>query len=476
MRNYRSQFKSLLLFLMIVFLVLSNSYIARIFAQGRDADIYEQIRPMAEVLDEILRSYVREPDPDAIVEGAIKGMMNSLDEHSSFIPKKALEQMTEDTEGEFEGIGVSIHLNKDGNVAIFQPIMGSPAAKAGLHAGDVIVKINDVLTKGMSLDEARDLIRGPSGTRVRLTIFRELTGDGQQGEEFEVEVERGKIPLESISEARILTNGIGYIRVSDFKKTTAEEIAQRIDTLKGQGMKSLILDLRWNVGGLFNAAKEVAELFLPKGTLVTYTKGRNNADGSLTESIRLKTQRNPILPESFPLVLLVNEYTASSAEIVTGALEYWSRAIVVGTKTYGKGSVQTIIPLRSPEGSALRLTTALYYTPADVTIDKQGILPDVEVSMTKEESVRLIEQMIRSMENDPNKKNEQNHGSVTGNEVTAETVEDVQLKRAVEILQENLVFSELVAKYHKDVKETQREASQASDKVAAVDSEAKSGE
>jgi len=476
MRNYRSQFKSLLLFLMIVFLVLSNSYIARIFAQGRDADIYEQIRPMAEVLDEILRSYVREPDPDAIVEGAIKGMMNSLDEHSSFIPKKALEQMTEDTEGEFEGIGVSIHLNKDGNVAIFQPIMGSPAAKAGLHAGDVIVKINDVLTKGMSLDEARDLIRGPSGTRVRLTIFRELTGDGQQGEEFEVEVERGKIPLESISEARILTNGIGYIRVSDFKKTTAEEIAQRIDTLKGQGMKSLILDLRWNVGGLFNAAKEVAELFLPKGALVTYTKGRNNADGSLTESIRLKTQRNPILPESFPLVLLVNEYTASSAEIVTGALEYWSRAIVVGTKTYGKGSVQTIIPLRSPEGSALRLTTALYYTPADVTIDKQGILPDVEVSMTKEESVRLIEQMIRSMENDPNKKNEQNHGSVTGNEVTAETVEDVQLKRAVEILQENLVFSELVAKYHKDVKETQREASQASDKVAAVDSEAKSGE
>lgn len=468
MKDYRSQFRSLFLFLLISLLVLSNGYIARIFAQGRETDIYEQVRPMAEVLDEILRSYVREPEPDKIVEGAIKGMMNSLDEHSSYIPKKALEQMTEDTEGEFEGIGVSIHLNKDGNVAIFQPIMGSPAAKAGLHAGDVIVKINDVLTKGMSLDEARDLIRGPSGTKVRLTIYRELNGERQQGEEFDVEVERGKIPLESIAEARVLSGGIGYIRVTDFKKTTAEEITQKINLLKDQGMKSLILDLRWNVGGLFNAARDVAELLLPKGSLVTYTKGRNTADGSLTESIRLKTQRQPILPESFPVVLLVNEYTASSAEIVTGALEYWARAIVVGTKTYGKGSVQTIIPLRSPEGSAIRLTTALYYTPADVTIDKQGILPDVEVPMTKEESVRLIEQMIRSIENDPNKKNEQNHGSVTGNEVTAETVEDVQLKRAVEILQEEPVFSKLVAKYHKDVRETQKEAGATSEQVATA--------
>lgn len=468
MRDNRSQFISLFLFLLISALVLSNGFVARIFAQGQDVDIYQQIRPMAEVLDEVLRSYVYEPEPDKVVEGAIKGMMNALDEHSSYIPQKALEQMTEDTEGEFEGIGVSIHLNKDGNIAIFQPIMGSPAAKAGLHAGDIIVKINDVLTKGMALDEARDLIRGPSGTRVRLTIYRELDSPGQPAQEFEVEVERGKIPLESIAEARLLSGGIGYIRVIDFKKTTAEELAKKIETLKGEGMKSLVLDLRWNVGGLFNSAREVVELFLPKGSLVTYTKGRNNVDGSLTESIRLTTQRHPIVPETFPLILLVNEYTASSAEIVTGALEYWARAIVVGAKTYGKGSVQTIIPLRSPEGSAIRLTTALYYTPADVTIDKQGILPDVEVPMSKEDSMRLIEQMIKSIENDPSKRNEQNHGSVTGNAVTPDTVEDVQLLRAVEILREDSVFSNLIAKYHKDTSETQREAPANAEKVASA--------
>ncbi len=470
MRDSRSQFISLAVFLAVVGLLLGNGFSARIFAQSPEEDIFRQIQPIGNVLDEIRTGYVHEPDIEDVVEGAIIGMMNSLDEHSSYIPKRAFELMTEDTDGEFEGIGVTIHLNEDRLITVFQPIAGAPAAEAGVMAGDIIAEIDGVSTKGMSLDQARDLIRGPGGTVVNLTLIRPYDEPVEDEDPIiEVSIKRGTIPLWSIDEARVLDGGIGYIRVSDFKKTTAQELAEKIEELRGEGMKSLVLDLRWNPGGLLTASKEVAELFLPQGTLVTYTRGRGGIAGPAAEEMRLRTERSPVVPDTFPLVVLVNEHTASSSEIVTGALQYWSRALIVGVKTYGKGSVQTIIPLARPEGSAIRLTTALYYTPGDVTIDKQGILPDVEAPMSREEWRKLLIQMADSYRNDPDMRDRQNHGSVTGNEVTEDTVEDVQLLKAVELLKSEPVFHNLLARYHKDTNETQRAASAETADAAAVE-------
>ena len=467
MRCYRTQFLGLFFFLAAITLVLSNGFVARIFAQDNGADVVTKIEPIAVVLDEIMKNYVEVPDPDRVVEGALIGMMNSLDDHSSYVPPEIYQEITEDTEGEFDGIGVQIKLNDDKNIVVFHPLPGSPAAKVGLMGGDIIVKIDDISTQGISIDKAKELIRGARGTVVHLTVYREYTEEGKKPELLEFDVTRGKIPLESVMEARVLEAGIGYLRISDFKKTTAHEIAVQLKELEKQGMQSLILDLRWNPGGLLTAAKDVCELFLLKGTKATYTKGRIHEDGSVDEEMTLFTEQDPVLPLNFPMILLVNEQTASSSEIVTGALQFYKRAIVVGMKTYGKGSVQTIIPLRRPKDSALRLTTALYYTPADVTINKHGILPDVEVPLPMEKWRDLFLQMRESWETDPALQNRQNHGSVTGNEVGDTTVEDVQLQRAVEILKESSVWDNLIQKYHRDTKETQ---------VAAADSDQSSAE
>ncbi len=461
MKSHRSQFLGLFFFLAATLLVLSNGFVGRIFAQENGAQIVTKIEPIAVVLDEIMKHYVETPNADKVIEGALVGMMNSLDDHSSYVPPQAYQTITEETEGEFDGIGVQIKLDDDKNIVIFHPLPGSPAAKAGLVGNDVIVKIDDIATQGMSLDEAKDLIRGARGTDVHLTVFREYPNTDKRPELLEFDVTRGRIPLESVMESRVLDGGIGYIRISDFKKTTASEIASHLKELEKEGMRSLILDLRWNPGGLLTAAKDVSELFLPKGTKVTYTKGRHQSDGTISEEITLYTERDPVLPESFPMVLLVNEQTASSSEIVTGALQFYKRAIVVGMKTYGKGSVQTIIPLRRPKDAALRLTTALYYTPADVTINKHGILPDVEVPFPMEKWRDLFLQMRESWEEDPGMQNQQNHGSVTDDKVGENTVEDVQLQRAVKILNEDPVWEDLVKQYHKDTAETQ---------VAAADS------
>jgi len=456
MRNTRSQFVGLLCFLVFLGLLLSNGFINRIFAQQADVDVFTQIEPIGNVLDEILKSYVYEPDLNTVVEGGLKGMMNALDEHSSYISPEIYKDLTDETQGEFDGIGVTIQLDENGNIMVFQPIEGSPAAKAGVYPNDRIIRIDGVSTKGMSLAEAAQLIKGPRGTVVKLTLLRPATEEGVDNEVLEIDIKRGKIPIESIVEARVLENGIGYVRLSDFKRTSQEELNKCLKDLDDQGMKSLILDLRWNPGGLLDASVDVCSLFLESNTLVTYTKERDLETGELKEDMMLYTKGGPAEPMSFPLIVLVNQFTASSSEIVTGALQFYKRALIIGQRTFGKGSVQTIIPLRRPVGSALRLTTALYYTPAEVTIHKQGILPDVDVEMAEGHQRKLLDQMRESFIEDPSlRRGGQNHGSVTGNAATEESVEDTQLVRAVEILKEDPVFENLVEKYHRDTKETQ---------------------
>ncbi len=505
-KSSRSEFFALFTFLAVLVLLLTNGFAPRIHAQGDEVDLYPRIEPIGEVLSKILNEYVEDADLDQVVEGAIFGMMGALGGHNSYIPVEVLTEMREDTRGEFEGIGVSIR-EEGKEVVIYMPIEGAPAAEAGLLAGDVIYAVDDETTASMweanednpafkIVNAVADRIRGERGTSVKITVSRSIGGTLQN---MDFMVKRAKVPLESIKEARILPGDIGYIRIRDFKDNTAKDMRKRIVEFKEEGMKAFVLDLRWNPGGLLSASREVCDLFLPKKSLVTYTKGRPRSDGSDNpENMELYTDHTPVLPLDFPMAVLVNGDTASSAEIVTGALQFHKRAIVIGEKTFGKGSVQTIIPLKRPKDTALRLTTALYYTPADVTIDHQGILPDVEVVMDRGDVNALINQMFRSYEKDPSKRNKQNHGTASGNVVTEvnrededkeeallaevaayygedvsnilrervslkerdeKTVEDLPLLRAVELIQESSDWPATFKKYHRDVSETQMAAS-----------------
>ncbi len=434
MRSTKSHFFTLFAFMACTVLVLSNGFANRVLASEGQADVYRSIAPIGDVLNEIMESYVEEPDIDEVVEGALVGMMNALDRHSSYVSAEMLQNMREDHQGEFEGIGISIEQDDEQNIRVVQPIAGSPASRKDVRAGDIIVEINGENAHGMSLSEAAQEIRGPEGTTVELKLLRRPENGGT-AEVLDLEIERGKIPIESVKEARLVDDGIGYIYISDFKAGTADEIREAIADLKDEGMTALVLDLRWNPGGLLSASKEATEIFLPQDTLVTYTEGRGSNGEASGNDLRLYTEESPELPENFPVVILVNGQTASSSEIVTGALQYWARAIVVGEKTYGKGSVQTLIPLRRPENSALRLTTAHYYTPGDITIDKEGIRPDVEVEMDLEAQLGVQRRLHR--------------------DDVDEEVEDAQLQRAIEILQEDDVFDNLIARYHQDPSVTQ---------------------
>ncbi len=468
-RSTKAEFAALCIFLLGAVLVLTNGFSARIFAQDDKREIFEQIEPIGDVLAEVLKGYVREPDLDKAVEGALAGIMSTLDRNSSYVPAEGFQNLQEDTQGEFEGIGVHIRTDENNNVVIAYPVPEGPAAKAGLRTGDFITAIEGVLVAELAKDaansnavlqEVSSRIKGPRGTKIALTVSRAVSGTDQR-ESLEFTVERGKIPVLSVLESRLLDGGIGYVRISDFKKNTSDELRKELESLQDAGMRSMILDLRWNPGGLLNASREVCELFLPKNSLVVSTRGREIGKGSgkYLEEMKLSTEKHPVVPETMPLLLLVNGGSASSSEIVTGALQFYKRALVVGDKTFGKGSVQTIIPLQRPAGAALRLTTALYYTPANVTIDQVGIKPDVEVTMNEEQQRALLEQMYKSYQEDPKKRNLQDHGRITGD--TADTAaQDLVLERAVAILREDSVWSEIVRKYHRDVKETQ---------VAAVD-------
>jgi carboxyl-terminal processing protease len=322
---------------------------------------YASLKQFSHVLDMVEKSYVQEIDREKLIQGAIKGMLKNLDPHSAYLDKDAFQEMEVETQGEFTGVGIEITI-QDGRLTVVSPIEGTPAYKAGLKAGDTILKINGEPTRDITIMDAVDKIRGPKGTEVELTVLHE-----DENQPVTITVERDVIPMQSVK-TRDMGAGYVYARISNFNQKTTDDLRQALE--QREKWKGIVLDLRNNPGGLLDQAVSVADMFLSQGKIV-YTKGRvKQARMSFSADRQEKDVEAPI-------VVLVNAGTASAAEIVAGALQDHKRALVVGQQSFGKGSVQTIIPLQKNRG--IKLTTARYYTPSGNSIQAQGIIPDISV-------------------------------------------------------------------------------------------------
>lgn len=326
----------------------------------------EQLRAFTEVLDRIRSSYV-EPISDAtLLENAIRGMLDGLDPHSAYLDEEAFRDLQEATSGEFGGVGIEVAI-EDGLVRVISPIDDTPAERAGIRSGDVIVRLNDKPVKGMGLIDAVDSMRGEPGTDIKITVRREGVA-----EPIDFDLVRDVIGVTSVR-SRMLESGFGYLRISQFQTDTGKDVAKAVTALEAEAggeLKGLIMDLRNNPGGVLRSSVEVADTFLKEGVIV-YTEGRLP-----NSQLRFNATGHDMI-EGAPIVVLVNGGTASASEIVAGALQDHSRALIMGTGTFGKGSVQTVLPLTNER--AIKLTTALYYTPNGRSIQLTGITPDISV-------------------------------------------------------------------------------------------------
>ncbi|SDS97326.1 S41 family peptidase [Pseudomonas oryzae] len=328
-----------------------------------------ELRTFAEVLDRIKTAYVEPIDDKTLLENAIKGMLSNLDPHSAYLEPDEFEELQESTSGEFGGLGIEVG-QEDGLLKVIAPIDDTPAARAGIEAGDLIVRIDGQPTKGWSLVQAVDKLRGKPGSKIELTLVRE------GGKPFDVRLERAVIKVRSVK-SELLEKGYGYLRITQFQINSGEEVAKALTRLKkdnGGKLKGLVLDLRNNPGGVLQSAVEVSDHFLTSG-LIVYTKGR------IANSELRFSADNADASEGVPLVVLINGGSASAAEIVAGALQDHKRGVLMGTDSFGKGSVQTVLPLTNDR--ALKLTTALYFTPSGRSIQAQGIVPDITVERGK---------------------------------------------------------------------------------------------
>jgi carboxyl-terminal processing protease len=321
------------------------------------ADLYGNLDIFVEVLNRIDRNYVDPVDSGKLVDGALKGMLRELDPYSQYLDTRSYSNLKSTTEGQFGGIGVVVSVRAD-YPTVISPMEGGPAWRAGLRSGDVFTRIDGRSAQGLTIEEAADRLRGPKGTQVTLTVRSE----GEEGER-EVTLERDIIVTKSVPYAFLAAPGIGYLRLSGFSETSGQEVRQALESLRRQGARSAVLDLRLNPGGLLDQAVDVAEQFLPKGALVVYTKGRMKGTDQ-----RFFTDESGA-ESRWPVVVLVDGGSASAAEIVAGALQDLDRALVIGRTSFGKGSVQSVFPLRD-KGTALKLTTALYYTPSGRSIHR----------------------------------------------------------------------------------------------------------
>ena len=393
--------------LLIALLALSSSYVA--MAQTNEpteekpaavSTSFEELQLFADTFDAIRRGYVEDVTDAELFEMAVKGMLTSLDPHSAYLTDDDYENLQESTEGQFTGLGIEIGY-RGGFIAIVTPIDGSPAIDAGLKAGDVILKIDGTSTQGMSTSESSTYMRGPEGTTVTLEIGR--AGESQP---FDVIVTRGVIDVPSVR-SRELDDGYWLIRVSRFQRDSGREVTSAIESALEKGeVKGVVLDVRNNPGGVMNASVEMASNFLDGG-LVVYTKGRH-PDSMNTYN----AEPGELLP-GVPVVVLVNGGSASASEIIAGALQDRGRAVIMGTQSFGKGSVQTVLPVSDTK--ALKLTTSLYYTPNGRSIQAEGIVPDVVVERAQ---LTSLEQGNRLREADLNRSIE-NAGSTVETETEA---------------------------------------------------------
>ncbi|MCS6771843.1 MAG: S41 family peptidase [Kiritimatiellae bacterium] len=387
---------------------------ARLYSQEpvpeRD-DPYQHIAIFTRAIEQIRENYVdtnRVAYKD-LVQGALRGMLQSLDPHSQFLDAEMFKEMKDDTSGQFGGLGIVVGI-KDGALTIIAPMEDTPGFRAGLLAGDRIVEIDGVSTDGMSLPDAVKKLRGAPGTRVTLRIMR------QPANEFLTkEIERANIEVVTVKDARILQDGIGYVRITQFNEPTAEALKKELDRLRGEGLQALVIDLRNNPGGLLSSAIDVAQLFLDRNQVIVSTQGRNPSQNKVYRA------RQRARYEGFPIAILVNGGSASASEIVAGALQDNRRAVLVGEKTFGKGSVQSVLPM--DDGTALRLTTARYITPAERIIQDRGIEPDIVVPMSPEDLRNLLQRRAEP------------------NADPLRAAEDPQLQRAMDVLRGVMKFT-----------------------------------
>jgi len=333
----------------------------------------QALRNFADVFNQIRLSYVEEVDDKTLLENAIRGMLSGLDPHSDYLDASSFEDLQNHTTGEFGGLGIEVGM-ENGFIKVVTPIDDTPAERAGIQPGDLIIQIDNKPIKGMNLQEAVTLMRGPAGSKIVLTILR----NGVNAP-FDVKLKRDVITVASVR-GEMLQPGYGYIRISQFQSRTGQDLKKQLATLKAgrEPLKGLILDLRNNPGGLLQASVQVVDEFINEG-LIVYTEGRlPNAYSRFMASAK-----NPA--DDTPMVVLINGGSASASEIVAGALQDHRRAIIVGTQSFGKGSVQTVLPLS--EDSAIKLTTARYYTPSGSSIQAQGIIPDIVVEKARIEAV-----------------------------------------------------------------------------------------
>jgi len=404
------------------------------FLQADAATDYEQLQKFSRVMEMVRRAYVEDVKDEKLIDGALSGMLTSLDPHSTYLNKDMYKQMTVDTKGEFGGLGIEISA-AEGGIRIVSPIEDTPADRAGIKAGDLIIKINDALARDMSLSEAVKIMRGKPKTSIMLTIFR-------KGEDapLDIKIIRDIIKVKSVK-SDLLAPGYAYLRITQFQERTGSLLKKQIKALKkraGGELTGAVLDLRNNPGGLLNQAVEVSDMFLEKGNIVT-TKSRAGKNLSFDA-------RSGDALKGLPLIVLINNGSASASEIVSGALQDHHRAVLVGTKSFGKGSVQSVVPLG--DGTAIKVTTALYYTPSGRSIQATGIDPDIEVEqlVVKSEKAKagrfsVSERDLKGHLSNGNAKNKTKKSRVkktTDNQASdamkARLKVDTQLQRALDLL------------------------------------------
>ena len=421
-----------------VFFSLTTLAVSQVIVHNADeqkeegkADMYSKVELFSYALTTIQSEYVDEKTPKDLIYGSLKGMLSSLDPHSQFLDPQGYKELKTETQGKFGGLGIEITI-KDNLLTIITPIEDTPAWDAGLKAGDHIVKIGKDVTRDMTLDDAVKKLRGDPGTEVTITILRE-----KESLIKDFTITRQIIHVQDVKAPHVIDEHIGYVRLTEFREDSYKELHEAIKKLKDQGADSLILDLRNNPGGLLNVAINIAEDFIPAGQTIVSTKGRHPSQDSLAKS---GNTNGDFL--DLPMVVMINEGSASGSEIVAGALKDNKRAVTVGTKSFGKGSVQSVIPM--PDGSGLRLTTAKYFTPSGVCIHGIGITPDVVVErvypkVEKDEDAdkkdkKDIDQIFEDVQNKDNKDAVVSEDKKKELEQKKKDDEDNQLQSAVNVI------------------------------------------